>query len=195
MKQDRARRTHALLLDAAAVEFAAHGATAGSLDRVAERTGLTKGALYGHFPSKAALVSELLAQFEAVWRELLHHADTVPGSALAALDRLLLELAQRLGDDPRFSCGMRLIVDAAQVEGQVPSQFPELRDRFTQLAVRAQQAGELLRDPSAEVVGDTMLAILVGVRHTTPSGCPDQLVARVTELRDALLTGRIRRGE
>jgi AcrR family transcriptional regulator len=192
VKQDRARRTHALLLDAAAVEFAAHGAAAGSLDRVAERTGLTKGALYGHFPSKAALVSELLAQFEAVWRELLHHADTAPGSALAALDRLLLELAQRLGDDPRFSCGMRLIVDAAQVEGQVPSHFPELRDRFTQLAVRAQQA---LRDPSAEVVGDTMLAILVGVRHTTPSGCPNQLVSRVTELRDALLTGRIRPGE
>ena len=147
MKQDRARRTHALLLDAAAVEFAAHGATAGSLDRVAERTGLTKGALYGHFPSKAALVSELLAQFEAVWRELLHHADTVPGSALAALDRLLLELAQRLGDDPRFSCGMRLIVDAAQVEGQVPSQFPELRDRFMSVAAeRHRPAAQIIRD-------------------------------------------------
>ncbi|MFJ5265710.1 TetR family transcriptional regulator [Streptomyces sp. NPDC088387] len=190
MKQDRARRTHALVLDAAAIEFAAHGAAGCSLDRVAARIGLTKGALYGHFASKAALKAELLSQFESAWRELLDRADASAESALDAMDTLLTGLTQRLGHDPRFGCGMRLITDEAQVEGRLPPQYPELRNLITRLAARAQQQGELAPEPSAETVGDSMLAILVGVRHTTASNQPDQLVTRVAKLRDILLSDR-----
>lgn len=187
MKQHRARRTHELILDAAAVEFAAYGAAGGSLERVVDRTGLTKGALYGHFSSKSALIDELLAQFDAVWQELLDQAEAAAGSALAALDRLLLDLACRLGRDPRFGCAMRLIVDEAQLEGRIPPHFPQLRDLFTRLAAKAQDLGELAAEPAAEVIGDSMLTILLGARQTTSGNQPEELVARVTKLRDLLL--------
>ena len=189
MKQHRARRTHELFLDAAAVEFAAYGAAGGSLERVVDRTGLTKGALYGHFSSKSALIAELLAQFDAVWQELLGQAEAAGGPALATLDRLLLDLAGRLGRDPRFGCAMRLVVDEAQLAGGIPPHFPQLRDLFTRLAARAQDQGELASEPAAEMVGDTMLTILLGVRQTTSGNQPEELVARVTKLRDLLLRG------
>lgn len=187
MKQHRARRTHELFLDAAAVEFAAYGAAGGSLERVVDRTGLTKGALYGHFSSKNALIAELLAEFDAVWQELLGRAEAATGPALAALDRLLLDLAGRLGHDPRFGCAMRLIVDDAQLAGGIPPHFPQLRDALTRLAAKAQEQGELAPEPSAEIVGDSMLTILLGVRQSTSGNQPEELVARVKKLRDLLL--------
>ena len=47
--------TRELLLGAAAREIHAHGFQAASLSRILAETGVTKGALYHHFPSKLAL--------------------------------------------------------------------------------------------------------------------------------------------
>ncbi|MFD7736058.1 TetR family transcriptional regulator, partial [Kitasatospora phosalacinea] len=143
MKQDRARRTHALILDAAATEFAAHGAVGGSIERVAQRIGLTKGALYGHFASKGALMVDLLDQFDASWQELLTRARQEPASGLDAAGRLLDELAERLGTDVRFACGLRLATERSRTEGRVPDQVERLRTVLVELATLAQEDGEL----------------------------------------------------
>ena len=47
--------TRAALLDAAAAEIHIHGYQAASIARILAATGVTKGALYHHFPSKKAL--------------------------------------------------------------------------------------------------------------------------------------------
>jgi AcrR family transcriptional regulator len=49
-------RTRQRILDAAADEFAKHGIDATSLDTIATAAGLTKGAIYSNFDSKADLV-------------------------------------------------------------------------------------------------------------------------------------------
>ena len=43
------------LLEAAFAEFHLHGFQAASLDAIVARAGVTKGALYHHFPDKSAL--------------------------------------------------------------------------------------------------------------------------------------------
>ena len=49
-KQERARRTREKVLTAAAEVFAVQGYDSTTLNTVAERIAMTKGALYGHFP-------------------------------------------------------------------------------------------------------------------------------------------------
>jgi AcrR family transcriptional regulator len=172
VKQDRALRTHALVLDAAAEEFAAHGFAGTNLQLVALRTGLTKGALYGHFASKAALAAELTRQFEESWQELLAAGQRSDDPPTEVLHALLTELTRRLHEDVRFVSGLRLVSEEARVEHRVPRQFEELGQRLTTLVGRITEE----RDSPAEggaaegraaVIGRLLLAMVVGVHHTT----------------------------
>lgn len=60
-------RTRERILEAAFEEVHQHGFRAASIDRILADTGLTKGALYHHFPNKAALgyaiVDELIRDY------------------------------------------------------------------------------------------------------------------------------------
>ncbi len=60
-RADRARETRAAILDTAVRLFLRSGIAATSLDAVARELGLTKGAVYASFPSKAALVEAVAA--------------------------------------------------------------------------------------------------------------------------------------
>ena len=51
--------TRQLLLDAAEALFATHGVSSVSLSQIAGRAGVTRGALYGHFDNKTALLAAL----------------------------------------------------------------------------------------------------------------------------------------
>ena len=57
-RQERRARTRAALLDAAERLWAERGIRGASLDEIAARAGLTKGAVYSNFASKAELVLE-----------------------------------------------------------------------------------------------------------------------------------------
>ena len=55
-REQRKEETRRALIDAAAHLFATKGVEASSLDDIARRVGLTKGAIYANFPSKQALI-------------------------------------------------------------------------------------------------------------------------------------------
>lgn len=59
-REARKAETRRALIEAASDLFAAQGIEATSLDEVAARVGLTKGAVYAHFTSKTQLVEEVL---------------------------------------------------------------------------------------------------------------------------------------
>lgn len=59
-----AEDTRRALLDAARHEFAARGYAATSLDEIVRHARLTKGALYHHFDSKAALLEAVYVEME-----------------------------------------------------------------------------------------------------------------------------------
>lgn len=69
-------QTRAKILQSAFVEIQRHGFRAASVDQILADTGLTKGALYHHFPNKAALgyavVDELIGgKIHSMWLEPL----------------------------------------------------------------------------------------------------------------------------
>ena len=62
-REEKKAATRRKLLDAAAALVAREGALAASLDAIAEKAGLTKGAVYSNFGSKEELLFEMAAAF------------------------------------------------------------------------------------------------------------------------------------
>lgn len=77
--------TRERLLDAAEHAFNRRGYAATSIDRILAEVGVTKGAFFHHFSSKAGLAQALIERFAAADAELL---------------RANVERAERLADDP-----------------------------------------------------------------------------------------------
>ncbi|MCZ0988417.1 TetR family transcriptional regulator [Streptomyces diastatochromogenes] len=182
MKQDRARRTHELLLDSAAAEFVLHGFAGTNLSDVAARSRVTKGALYGHFDSKAELAEELTRGFEEEWAKLL-------ASAGSSLRELTVGLARRMDEDVRFAAGLRLTADAARVSRQEPVPLGELRVRLLELIRDAQREGRIDAGHRPEVLARFVVAVLMGEHATRWSG-----VEEVGELWDLVLCALEGRG-
>src|SRR5262245_28777906 len=85
-------RTRAGVLAAARDEFAQHGYAEATVDRIAERAELTRGAVYSNFPSKRALyLAVLVDQVEGEELEDAGPEVSRVDDALAAFARLWLD--------------------------------------------------------------------------------------------------------
>jgi AcrR family transcriptional regulator len=98
-RAERKAETRRALIETASELFARRGIEATSLDEVAASVGLTKGAVYAHFASKAALVEEVLhAHSAAVSGEQLLD----PGHSVAeSLTDIATDAASLLRKMPR----------------------------------------------------------------------------------------------
>ncbi|GAA3879297.1 TetR/AcrR family transcriptional regulator [Streptomyces lacrimifluminis] len=118
-KQARALRTYDRVLDAAAEEFARYGYANTNLQRIADRIGLTKGALYGHFTNKEELATALTDQLADTTGTLLDDARKPSAPARDRLRALVLALGRLFQTDTRALAALRLEAEAAWA-GAVP---------------------------------------------------------------------------
>jgi len=86
-------QTRAKILEAAFVEMQRHGFRSASVDQILADTGLTKGALYHHFPNKAALgyavVDELIGgKILRMWVEPLERCDDPIEALIGLIDSI-----------------------------------------------------------------------------------------------------------
>ncbi|MFF6997578.1 TetR family transcriptional regulator [Streptomyces sp. NPDC008313] len=189
-KQARSRRTHELVLDAAAAEFARHGYPRANLQHVADRTGLTKGALYGHFASKEHLAQALTGHLEEVLEQVTRTlAARLPAEGAPTRDRLRAlscALAERVESDVRVNGALRLVMDEAHTAPEPPAPLRELHRMAAELTGDA-RAGDPrpLRSPAAPLA-DLATVILVGAYYTAPDLERRGLADRVRDLWDAL---------
>lgn len=186
-KQSRSRRTHEQILESAAAEFARHGYQDANLQRVADRIGVTKGAVYGHFDSKEGLASALVERLG----EVLQSATDGPGAqdapALEELRRFTSALAERIESDVRINAALRLAVDRAQAEAEPPGFLADIRRRA--LEVLDSDWPPDGRTPSlpSGPLADLAVAMLVGAYYTAPSTDRHGLSARVRDMWEVLV--------
>ncbi|MFC9393124.1 TetR family transcriptional regulator [Streptomyces sp. NPDC057027] len=187
--------TYDLVLGAAAAEFALHGFAGTNLADITARTGLTKGALYGHFSSKADLGGELTRSFESAWADALATAAgeaEESGAALPALRRLLLDLAHRVHEDLPFAAGLRLVMDAARAEGTVPGALGTLCEVVERLIRKGQGEGTVRTTHPADLLARLVVALLVGapaVVTAADTTGPAELVSEVWDILEPALSG------
>ncbi|WP_406208667.1 TetR/AcrR family transcriptional regulator [Kitasatospora sp. NBC_01560] len=169
IKQERALRTHELLLDASADEFVRHGYAGANLQRIAGRTGMTKGALYAHFASKQQLAAALTTPFDQAWREVLDLVEQVDEGnrqPLTALRCITFNLVGLLHSCLRFRAGLHLVLEEARARCQPPDVITDLTRALTRLVDEAQRAGQLEQDHEPAAVSSFVIASVIGTYYT-----------------------------
>ncbi|WP_051965634.1 TetR/AcrR family transcriptional regulator [Kitasatospora mediocidica] len=160
-QQERARRTREQALDAAAAEFSAHGYAHTTLGAVAGRIGMTKGALYGHFPSKDHLAEAVVHYARDRWTRTADSAAAGPATPLVTLGRLVRELARLRRTDARTGAALRLAADAIASGTPGPNLLLDVRAQLGALVRGAQERGEITGKFPAVVIVELLLAVIL----------------------------------
>ncbi|GGO94291.1 ScbR family autoregulator-binding transcription factor [Wenjunlia tyrosinilytica] len=151
-QQERAIRTRRAILEAAGSVFDESGYDSATLSTILERAGVTKGALYFHFPSKEKLALAVLNE----------HVDEVQAPSQPTKLQELVDagmiLAHRLSCDPILRGGTRLTIEQGVAKHQRRGPLLAWRDHNLQLLTEAKERGELL----PHVVLEDTAALFVG---------------------------------
>ena len=137
-----AQRNLDRLLEAAGEVFAEQGVD-GSIDEIARRAGVGHGTVFRRFPTKEALLAAILAghMLELTSAAEASYEETDPGEAFDGFVRRVADAYAR----------NRVLVDAVKRCEAMP-EVDELVDAVGRLLRRAQDAGAVRRDVSAEDV-------------------------------------------
>jgi len=136
------------------------GYEAATIAALVERTGLTRGALYFHFPTKEAMARGVLDQ--AVTREGL-----VPQThKLQEWVDLGLLLAHRMPQEPMLRAAVRLSVHP-KTRSMCGTRWPDWICLFEDLLVEAEKRGELLPHAVPAEIARLVVGAWTGVRLVT----------------------------
>ena len=150
-------------------EFYRHGYRAGSLNGVVERAGVTKGAMFHHFPGKQALVLALIdekwaAAIRARWVEPLGGEGWEPLAMIGAILAAELEWIEDEGEEGwlRHGCPVaNLAADAAGVDELVRERLDGLYREWREALAGALERGRVAGSVHPNVVPEDEAAFLV----------------------------------
>ncbi len=151
-----ARRNRERILQSAREVFAECGIDA-QIDDIAQRAGVGVGTVYRHFPTKEALIAELVRQkfrrFAASARDALQR-DGEPFAVFA-------DLLRRNADELARDAGMQhvLVGVGEQIWAQAQTETDELNALTADLMARAQHAGSMRPDVRATDIGMLMCGL------------------------------------
>jgi AcrR family transcriptional regulator len=199
MKQNRnPDHTRQTILDAAAQEIHLHGFQAASLSRILATTGLTKGALYHHFPNKQALGYAVLEEVifvrgKETWIGPLE-------SCADPVDCLQEMMAARFKDMTRqellLGCPLNnLALEMSPIDEGFRRRVQEIYDRWTQalatILARGQGSGSVCLGVDPFKVATFIVASIAGIRslaktsqnHAVLEASADALIGYLETLR------------
>ncbi|WP_058729537.1 ScbR family autoregulator-binding transcription factor [Curtobacterium oceanosedimentum] len=164
IRQERAVATHAALIEAAAAEFDERGFVGASMDGIAERAGMTKGALYFHFRSKVDIAGAVIARQDEISRRYAEVAAARSASPLESLMWMSQGVASQMTREVVVRAGLRLATDPnARV---IPRDRPydHWVEHTADIVRRAIDAGEV--DPSWDprMIGHVVSPAVAGVQ-------------------------------
>jgi TetR/AcrR family transcriptional regulator, transcriptional repressor for nem operon len=162
--------TRERLLQAAFEEIYRRGFQGASLETILEQAGVTKGALYHHFPDKAALGYAVL---DDVVRDLLLDRwlgvlEAQPGDPLTALEGMLEERMTRLQPHevelgcPLNNLGQEMSPLDEQFRRRVAAAFESWTDGFAAALERGQMEGSVRKDVDPREVAGFLVAAIEG---------------------------------
>ncbi|MEV6739399.1 ScbR family autoregulator-binding transcription factor [Streptomyces sp. NPDC051104] len=183
-RQERGIRSRRSILEAAADVFGERGYDAASTNEILARAGLTRGALYHHFPSKEAIAMALVeAQGEAL---------VVPDQVVklqAAID-LTLDFARRLQTDTVLRASVRLAVEQSSFSFPAQEPYNQSVSVMEDLLGQAEKQGELLPGMDLGEVASTVVGAFTGLQVMSQAYSNRRdLPARISALWRLLLPG------
>jgi TetR/AcrR family acrAB operon transcriptional repressor len=190
--KQESEQTRQQILVAARREFAKHGVTRTTLQRIAAAAGVTRGAVYWHFANKRELFR---AMREQVSVPLFDDTELLVADApdpLGAVERFLRGVIERIATDLQT----RRTFDILSLKCEYVDEFrPELKrharrsrelmSKFASVYGRARDMGEMRRDIAPEVAALATCVFVTGMLrmwlidedHTLVRGQVDALIA------------------
>ncbi|MFJ9739684.1 ScbR family autoregulator-binding transcription factor [Streptomyces sp. NPDC101166] len=157
-QQERGIRSRRSILEAAADVFGERGYDAASTNEILARAGLTRGALYHHFPSKEAIATALVeAQSEALL------VPDQPVKLQAVID-LTLQFSQRLQTDAVLRASVRLAVEQSSFATSAQTPYNQSITVIEDLLRQAEKQGELLPGADLAEVASTVVGAFTGLQ-------------------------------
>ena len=136
-----ARRNRERILQSARAAFAESGADA-QIDDVARHAGVGVGTVYRHFPTKQALLTELVRQTFRLFTEWAREALEAGGEPFALIEGLLRRIAETAAGDAGVQYALTSsAAQAARSEAQ--AEQDELIAVIAELIERARRAGTI----------------------------------------------------
>jgi len=126
--QEEAEQTRQDLLDSALTVFSQKGYAATRLEDVAQSAGVTRGAIYYHFGSKAELFSALIEEANKIGNSAIDRAISEGGTFTQIVSRILVYTFYLLEDDRRFREVMALQLTSPDVEVLSQRRYDEARE-------------------------------------------------------------------
>ncbi|MBQ0892850.1 TetR/AcrR family transcriptional regulator [Micromonospora sp. U56] len=168
------------ILDAARRCFLRDGFHNTSMQNVIAEAGLSVGAVYRYFPSKNDLITSIaqsvIGGADVVFAELAAAEPPLP--LVEALDRALTYVDAQAGEDGILPLAIQVWSESLRdpaLAAFVNATYSGFRERFTLLARRAQEAGELPPDADPEAVGTALFGLVPGyLMQKVLTGRPDR---------------------
>jgi len=192
--EDRKHETHERILAAAEELFLTRGLNETSMNDIVEATGLSKGALYGHFEGKEELI---LAIHERKVEETIEQFTGSTPGAMSAVEKLgrLADLALSLDAYPRTFQASNFEFMAAVSRN--PAARPALNKRHSRLTgfikvvvEEGQASGEFREDVDAGQVAAILFAAAEGLNyHWATTERPFDPARVKTTLLDLIING------
>jgi AcrR family transcriptional regulator len=182
VKQERAARTRAALIRAAAETFAEYGFAGTTVSRIAERAGLTLGAMYFHFKSKEELARLIVtSQPELV-------VPPFDSQGLQHAVDVTLTWAYQLLDNPVLQAGARLVMDQEHFLEPSVNSHQQWAGILLHDFEQARRRRELRADVDTEAYAALVVSCCTGAQiHAQLETSHRDLPARVEEMWRCLL--------
>jgi AcrR family transcriptional regulator len=196
-RQQRSLATRTAIIEGAAAEFDERGYVGASMDGIAERIGMTKGALYFHFTSKADMAGAVIAEQHAISRRYGAAAFARGTSPLGVLMWMSQGLATQMTSEVVVSAGIRLSTEAATRDVARQDPYTDWMTVVSELVQQAIDAGQVDPRWDAALVGRVVIPAYTGVQTvsdvlTERADLFERLRELWTVLLDAFVTERLR---
>ncbi|MEU8779713.1 ScbR family autoregulator-binding transcription factor [Streptomyces sp. NPDC048606] len=186
VRQERAENTRQAILEGAAIAFDRSGFGGTSLSDVVKHAGVTKGALYFHFPSKEALARTLIDEQFQVSKDV--PAIEEPG--LQTVIDLTHQMAFGLRTNVRVRAGIRLVIEFGSFTHPDPSPYNAWIETSRGCLAPAKERGDLFPSIDVNDLSTFLVGSFTGIQVTSHvrTGRED-LHTRVVDLWNYLLPG------
>ncbi|MEZ2222143.1 TetR family transcriptional regulator [Rhizobium sp. RCC_161_2] len=149
-KEDAAK-TREEVLAAAAEVFFENGVSGSSLDKIARRAGVTRGAIYWHFKDKAEVLTALHSEIRLPQEELVDHAiEHGHDDPLSLIEQASIEVVHILANDEQqqrifaiMILGCEFTEDPSETAQRIITANAEMYEKLQKLIDMADRQGKL----------------------------------------------------
>jgi len=194
-KED-AEKTKEMLLDAAEAVFLEKGVAAASLEDIARKAGMTRGAVYWHFENKQDLFDAMHERVKLPLEQSYEHV-LVAEDLLAALKEHCLYVLRHFTQDLRARNVLTILMmkceEVDPTQSNVERQCQKRDDviaKFKLIFTKAQEKGQLPKNIAPETAAISLHAFIHGIlRDALSFGYPHDIIAVSPEMMTAFFRG------